>query len=263
MIKLIAVDLDGTLFNSESKISSKNKTALEKCKNDGIKVVIASAKPSLSVSRIFADLGLDTHQITYSGALVIDKNMKPVFELRMEPEVCRGIVLAGRIWKKGITLGLDDGMLYYEKEHPYNKIVIETGDVIKKVKDLTAENICSRGLMFSISAYENDSFEDFLKEKFKDSRIKIMMGSPFSLIINHADTSKIFALKKILEIYNISPDDVMAIGDSYTDISMISEVGIGVAMGNAVPELKEAADFIVPDNDSDGVATAIEKFIYG
>jgi len=261
LIKLIAVDLDGTLFNSESKISIKNKSALERCRDNGIKVVIASAKPAYSISKIITELGLDALHISYSGALIIDKDLKPVFELKMEPEVCRGIILAGRIWKKGITLGLDDGILYYEKEHLYNKIVIEVGDVIKKVKDLTAKNICSRGLMFSISAYENDSFEDFLKEKFKNCRIKIMMGSPFSLIINHSDTSKIFALKKILEIYGISPDEAMAIGDSYTDISMISEVGIGVAMGNAVPELKEAADFIVPDNDSDGVATAIEKFV--
>lgn len=261
MIKLIAVDLDGTLFNSESKISHKNKAALKKCQDNGIKVVIASAKPSFSVSKIISELGLSALQISYSGALIIDKDLKPVFELRIEPKVCKEIILAGRIWKKGVTLGLDDGILYYEKEHPYNKIVVETGDVIKKVKDLTAENICSRGLMFSISAYENDSFEDFLKDKLKDARIKIMMGSPFSLIINHSDTGKRFALKKILEIYDISPDETMAIGDSYTDISMISEVGIGVAMGNAVPELKEVADFVVPDNDSDGVATAIEQFV--
>jgi Cof subfamily protein (haloacid dehalogenase superfamily) len=261
LIRLVAVDLDGTLFNTDSKISSKNKKALKKCRDSGIKVVIASAKPSYSVSKIIEELDLDGLHISYSGALVINKDLKPFFELKMEPEACKGIILAGRIWKKGITLGLDDGILYYEKEHPYNKIVVETGDKITKVKDLTADNICNKALMFSISGYENDTFEDFLKEKFKDFRIKIMMGSPFSLIINHSDTSKIFALKKILETYDISLKDTMAIGDSYTDISMISEAGIGVAMGNAVSELKEVSDFIVPDNDNDGVATAIGKFI--
>jgi hydroxymethylpyrimidine pyrophosphatase-like HAD family hydrolase len=89
-----------------------------------------------------------------------------------------------------------------------------------------------------------------------------MMGSPFSIIINHSNTSKRFALKKILAKYGIMSKEVLAIGDSYTDISMISEAGIGVAMGNSVEELKKAADFIVSDNDSDGVAIAIEKFVF-
>jgi len=89
---MIAIDLDGTLFDSKSRISRENIKAIAKCKDKGLKVVIASAKPPLIVGRLARRLKLYTPQVSYSGALVIENYNKIVFELKIPKEECLEII---------------------------------------------------------------------------------------------------------------------------------------------------------------------------
>lgn len=261
MIKLIAIDLDGTLFNSKSKISRENKKAISACRDMGIKVVITSAKPSLIVSKLAKMLNLTTPQISYSGALIIENYSKTIFELKIQPEVIKEAIKYCNEWQKGLVLGADDGLLYYDHEHPFLKIVTGTGDKIVKTADLMSPDILEKTIMLSISGYEEDGFEDYLKSKIKSKSVKIVRGSPFAILILNSSADKFFAVRKIMDMYGIKKNELMAIGDSNNDIEIIKFAAIGVAMGNSVEELKKAADYVVPDNDSSGVAFAINNYV--
>lgn len=261
MIKLIAIDLDGTLFDSKSEISRENKKAIAKCRENGIKSVITSAKPSLIVGKLAKMLNLDTPQISYSGALIIENYTKIMFELKVPPEECKEIISLCREWGKGLTLGANDGLLYYDEKHPYLKIVTDTGDKIVKTKNVASEELISKTIMFSISAYENDGFEESIKSKIKSKSIKIVRGSPTSFLIFNSKADKFLAVRKVMEMYDIKKDELMAIGDSNNDLEIVKFAGIGIAMGNSVEDLKKIADYIVPDNDSNGVAFAINNYV--
>jgi Cof subfamily protein (haloacid dehalogenase superfamily) len=259
---MIAVDLDGTLLDSKSRISKENIKAIARCKDNGLKVVIASAKPPLIVGRLAKMMKLDALQVSYSGALIIENYNKIVFELKIPQAECLEIIKYCREWGKGLSLGASNGLLYYEKKHPYLKIVTDTGDKIAKARDITSEEIINNAVMFSISAYENDGFEDYLKMAVKSDLIKIVRGSPESIIIFNSKADKFLAVRKIMEIYGICKEELMAIGDSHNDFEIIKFAGLGVAMGNSVEDLKKIADHIVPDNNNSGVAFAINKYAF-
>jgi Cof subfamily protein (haloacid dehalogenase superfamily) len=259
---MIAIDLDGTLFDSKSRISRENIRAIAKCKDKGLKVVIASAKPPLIIGRLARRMKLDAPQISYSGALIIENYNEIVFELKIPKKECLEIINYCREWGKGLTLGVNNGLLYYEKKHPYLKVVTDTGDRIAKIRNIASEEIINNAIMFSISAYENDGFEDYLKSTVKSELIKIVRGSPESIVIFNSKADKFLAVRKIMEMYGISREELLAIGDSHNDFEIIQFAGIGVAMGNSVEDLKKIADYIVPDNNNSGVAFAINNYAF-
>jgi Cof subfamily protein (haloacid dehalogenase superfamily) len=262
LIKMVAIDLDGTLLDSKSKISKENIKAIEKCRDKGLKVVIASAKPPLIVGRLAKEMNLDTPQVSYSGALIIKDYSNIVFELKIPKKECIEIINHCREWNKGLTIGVNNGLLYYEKEHPYLKIITDSGDKIAKVENIASEEIISNTIMFSISAYEKDGFEDYLRNVVKSDLIKIVRGSPESIIIFNSKADKFLAVRKIMEMYDISREELLAIGDSHNDFEIIQFAGIGVSMGNGVEDLKKIADYIVPDNNNNGVAFAINNYAF-
>jgi Cof subfamily protein (haloacid dehalogenase superfamily) len=259
---MIAVDLDGTLFDSKSRISRENIKAIAKCRDKSLKIVIASAKPPLIVGRLARRMKLDTEQISYSGALIIKNYNEIAAELKIPKEECLEIINHCRQWDKGLTIGVNSGLLYYEKKHPYLKIVTDTGDRIARARNIASEEIINNAIMFSVSGYENDGFEDYLKSTVKSGLIKIVRGSPESIIIFNSKADKFLAVRKIMETYGIYREELLAIGDSNNDFEIIKFAGIGVAMGNSVEDLKKIADYIVPDNNNSGVAFAINNYAF-
>lgn len=259
---MIAVDLDGTLFNSQSKISKENFQAIAKCRNNGLKIVIASAKSPLIIENISKKMKLDTPQLAYSGALIFKHSKEVIFELKIPKKDCLEIINICREWKKGLTLGVKNGLFYYEKKHPYLKHITDTGEKTKKVMNIATEEIINNAFMFSISAYEKDGFEDYIKTTVKSESIKILRGSPESIIIYNNKAGKFSSVQKIMKVYNISRKELLAIGDSNSDFEIIQFAGVGIAMGNSVEDLKRIADFIVPDNNNNGVAFAINNYVF-
>lgn len=94
-----------------------------------------------------------------------------------------------------------------------------------------------------------------------DSKSEISRGSPTSFLIFNSKADKFLAVRKVMEMYDIEKDELMAIGDSNNDLEIVKFAGIGIAMGNSVEDLKKIADYIVPDNDSNGVAFAINNYV--
>jgi len=260
-IKLVAIDLDGTLFNSASKITDKNLEAIHKCLKSGIKVIITTAKTVYWVKKLIVELGLQDPQIASAGSVIIDRNLTPVYIKKIPVKAYRKAVKLARQYGAGFGASCLDGFVYYEKENKYLDYIWETGEQPKHTDNLLNPEIANQVLLITATVNEDDPFNNAAIECVGDA-IKLRRGGPYFLAGCNKNAGKMGALKKIMASLKINSRNIMAIGDSESDLGMIKLAGIGVAMGNASEVLKVNADFTVSDNDNDGVAEAIERFVF-
>ena len=260
MIKLVAIDLDGTLFDSSSNISSRNRNSILKCLKKGIRVIITTAKTPFWVKKLIKSLNLKDPQIASAGAAIIDCSLNAIYVRKIPVMHYKKMVKLARQFKVGFCASCLDGFVYFEDDNPALKFVWETGEQPKQVISLLAENIARQVLLVTATVDEDHVFNSVLKNSF-GSKLKIRRGGPNFLAAYNKKAGKTAALKRILKILKVLPGDILAIGDSQSDLGMIKLAGKGIAMGNAPEAVKSAADYIASDNDSDGVAVAIEKFV--
>lgn len=259
-IKAISIDLDGTLLNSKSRVSNKNRDAIQNCMDENIKIIISSAKTAGYIRALMEDLSLRDPQICSGGAIIIDKGPKPLYELKICPSYARQIIEYARDFQEGTTIACSNASLYYENWQNSLEHILKSGEKLVYTEDLTAKEILENALMFSITIEQNSHLEIFLKKKF-NSRLQITRGGKFFLTILNEQASKANALKSILSMFNLASENVMAIGDSQNDMETLQYAGTSIAMGNAIEELKKIADHIVKDHDHDGVADAIYDYV--
>ena len=260
LIKLIAIDLDGTLVNTDSKVSSKDLDAIKKCQEKGIKISIITGRTIKSVGEITKELGLPGLHLASSGTAVIDENMKIHQAQKMPEELISLTVEESRKWDMAIVAHITDGTLVYEGKHPNFKYIDESDDLFIQVDDLLAPDIRKNSLSATILIGEDDEFNDHITGVIKDSG-KVRRAGPFFLNIFGNKAGKLFGVKEILKETGIKKEELMVIGDSELDLGIIRYAAIGIAMGNASPAVKEGADYITSDNNSSGVAKAINKYI--
>ncbi len=260
LIKAIAIDLDGTLLNSESLVSLKNREVIQKCIDEGIKVIISSAKTARYIRVLMDDLSLKDPQICSGGAIIIDQGSKPLYELKIRPSYVKDVIQYARDSKEGTTIACSDGNLYYESWHKNLKYILDSGIELIQTDDLSKEEIVDNTLMFSITIEQENKLDAFLRGKYGE-QLQITRGGRFFLTILDRQASKVNALKIILSMFDIKKENVLAIGDSQNDLDTLLYAGKGIAMGNSTEELKKMADHVVDDNDNDGVANAIYKFV--
>lgn len=266
MIKLIATDLDDTLLNREWKISPHNIRAIRQAVDKGVKVTLATGRMALSSRKYARELGLDVPIITYHGALIEQGLSGEVLYRKVVPAD-----LAGEIVEKLLGRGIHTQIfikdrVFVHKANDYSaayskmaSVVVEEADVMKilgKEPEGLEKILCiaEEETLRKISEEYREIYGD--KLHFTSSKAHF-----FDMI--HKDVNKGSALKALCDQYGIQREEVMAIGDSINDTEMITFAGLGVAMANAHPNIKEIADYITESNNEDGVGKAIEKFILG
>jgi Cof subfamily protein (haloacid dehalogenase superfamily) len=260
MIGIISIDLDGTLLGPDAKISKKNMEAVNACLNKGIKIVCNTGKTTKFVSSIINLLGLKDFQIASGGTVIMDCNLQPVFTFRIQEDIYCDIVNFQREINTGFVIHCLNGETYYEIGNDYFNIIVNSGEVIKKVPDLLDKNISGQALMFTYAGViNNDSYNELVK-KF-GQKLKIRRGGQHLADIFSNEGGKVNAIKRILGLYNMGRENLMAIGDNENDIGVLKFAGLGIAMGNSQEKVKNEADYVVSDNASDGVAEAIYKFV--
>lgn len=272
--KLICTDMDGTLLNTSHEVSERNKIAINKAHELGVKIAIATGRMYNSAA-YYADLiGVKAPVISANGAFVRGKNKEDV------------------IYKK--VLGMDNCMKILAILNKY--------DIIPHYH--TPEAVFSGDLVYSAKIYNdrNDSVPDELKidvniikdmnewekifrnhdadilkcigvdedvEKILKAKeelrqiedIEVVSSYITNIEINGKDVTKGRAVEVLASLYNIDRDEIICIGDNENDLSMIEYAGLGVAMGNAEEYVKEKADYVTATNAEDGVAKVIEKFV--
>lgn len=262
----IAIDLDGTLLNSETQLSERNRTAIEACLARAIPVVIATSRPARTTRRALGDnLSDKCSLVLMNGALAL--GVPPLSgELRepFHPGVARGIVdlLKGIEPEVRLTIELDGW------EFGSNRVL--TPEQLWHINAATPEMV-----MTLEEALVQDPPKIAASREGKDitdlaNAVSQHFGDVVSIIPNSAmtflsivsiRTSKSEALRKLLLSRDIRLDEVLAFGDDVPDIDLLAACGIPVAMANSVPEVRAVTRYFTTSNDGDGVAIVLEKML--
>lgn len=270
MIKLLAIDMDGTLLNEEKHIGTPQKEAVQKAIEAGIKVVLCTGRPLFGVLPVYGELELEKYNLDEYVILNNGCSLRKTtnWELLDNKEITREDVIYLDKLRKGYNLDLtvsnDDD--YFVVGDKANKYTIEDGKLVYvDIKPISLEEATSGKHTFfksmylgeeeEIQRFKNDN-ENLLKDKYDAvlSQIHIFEMLPFG-------TNKAAALKELAEKLGIEREEIMTIGDGNNDVEMLEFAGIGIAMGNGTESAKKAANYVTDTNENHGVAKAIEKYI--
>lgn len=267
MRKLIAVDVDGTLIKDNQIIGERTKKALIEAQKRGHKVVISSGRSPKGVMEYALELEMDKYESyisNYNGAIVTDvKTLEVPINHKMDFELLKEILQ----YSDNLDINYmiyHNNTIYTNNPNTYklDEVIEKNGDMdVKIIPDLSYSiDFTPNNILFSQKPERIKEPADKLMEKFGD--ITTMMYSyPYFFEVVPKNVSKGIALLEIAEYLGIEKENVYAFGDHDNDKSMIEMAGTGIAMGNAIPELKEVADFITLTNNEDGIAVYLEENI--
>jgi len=262
--KLIALDIDGTLKNSQNEITTQTREALIKIQQKGVKLVLASGRPTPGLRHEAKLLELDKYGgylLSFNGARVVDVQTKET------------------IYEK--TLTIEEAKKAYDRAKQFNLACMTYENDMIVSEDIDDKYVCLEAKINDIKKKKIQSFKDHLKtpvhkvlltgkpeyvafiiEEFKQpfgDSLSICRSAPFFIEIMANGIDKATSLDRLAKSLNIKQDEVMAFGDGYNDLSMIEYAGMGVAMANAVDELKAKADFITLSHNEDGIVYALNQ----
>lgn len=240
-IRLIALDMDGTLLNHYHEISTENKKAIEQAKADGIEVVISTGRPYKQIEQYIDELNLDSYFVTINGGEVWDGAGNLLERHLLETEHVELMWNLVNTYKTNYWAITVTGL--YHNDYPENREI--TGDEWVKFG-------------FEIA---DDDIRNTIQLELKKHNLEVTNSSPINLEVNPAGINKGSALERVCKRMNLTMDHVMAVGDSLNDLAMIQKAGIGVAMGNAQETVIKAADWTTATNLDDGVAKAIYRIL--
>lgn len=265
MIKLIALDLDGTLTDDKKNITPHTLEALMQVQRQGVRVVLASGRPPFGMRPLARQLHLEQYGgiiLCYNGGHVEDCATGEVYVERQLPEDI--LPLLHRFQQEsGMTL-----MTYYEDkiytEHPDDQYVgISAYNNKMQVVGLTDfVSQAPRPLNKCLMVGPHDKqvvWEEKIREA-TSSHLYVCHSTPYFIEILPKGIDKGPSLISLGERLGIAPNEIMSFGDSNNDVQMLRMSGIGVAMGNSEDDIKQAADYVTLDNNSDGVAHALKHF---
>ncbi|MEH7308926.1 Cof-type HAD-IIB family hydrolase [Neobacillus drentensis] len=263
--KMIVLDLDDTLLQDDHTISPRTKKALMDVQQLGVKVVLASGRPTYAMYKIAEELQLKDYGsfiLSFNGAKITNcQTGEELFSSTLTPETVHHLYELSR--RENVWL------------HTYvgDSIVTEAGNPYTDIE----------GEITGLEIFEVDSFVDSIKEpvvkvlmleeetKLADveqklqqelaGQLSVMRSKPFFLEFTEAGVTKGTSLHQLIGKLGIEREEVIAMGDSYNDLAMIEFAGLGVAMGNAPEDIKAKADYVTDTNMNDGVAKVIEKFV--
>jgi len=263
---LIALDLDDTLLGEDQSISERNRLALKKARQKGVHVTIATGRMFRSCLPYARELGLsDIPVIVYHGALIRTlQQEEPLYYRPLEKDLALEVI--NDCQEKGyhVNLYLEDRICV--KEHNvYTRYYKTISSVeMEPVGELTGylKQCRQKPAKLTVINWDGwlDDLQQYLQQKY-GSRLKVMGSLPNFLEITHPEATKGQALEFLSSKLGISREQVIAFGDSYNDIDMLEYAGLGVAVGNARPEVKEVADLVTLSHGEDGVAEVIEKYV--
>ena len=261
-IRMVAVDLDGTLLNDSKHVTDQTAEALACLPQRDVKVVIASARPPRSVRHIYQSLGLDTLQINYNGALIWDEpNQRAIFHRPLTGKLARKIIDHARDMFEETIVACEVMDKWYTDRNDASHTT-ETGKLFPPDVICALDELCSHPITKLMLLGEPPvmlKLEDILAKEF-GGQVTILKTDRDLIQIAHPQVGKAIALAKVAKWYGVPMSEVMAIGDAPNDVGMLQSAGVAVAMDNAHPLVKDAADWIAPSNNDHGVHAALARF---
>lgn len=261
--RLIALDVDGTIRDRERQISSRTRSAIERVREKGAYVTLATGRTFLSALNASTDLGLTCPIITFQGAHVAMPNGDLLWHTPLTSQMTATALdaLAGR--------DEFEVMAYYGNDI----FVVEMSDWAEDygqrnsipIHVVQPEKITSGPMTRLVVRGDDDAIESLeveLNDRF-DGSLYVTRSLSYFCEILHPDAGKDKAIGWLCSHLDISPTDTLAFGNGYNDIEMLSEAGLGVAVDGGVPQAIAAADLVAPSMEDDGVARVLEYLLDG
>ena len=263
--KMIVLDLDDTLLRDDHTISDRTKDALMRAQEKGVKVVLASGRPTSAMKHIAEELELAKYGsfiLSFNGSQIIDwQDKQRVFSKTLSPEAVHKLYDISR--REGVSIHTyigddivtEDDSMYTAEESAITGIPVKFVDSFKKA---VTEPVVKCLMLHDpeILKVVEAKLQAELEEEFS-----VMRSKPYFLEFMQKGITKGTSLNHLIQILGIEREEVIAMGDSYNDLEMIRFAGLGVAMGNANDDIKAAADYVTDTNMNDGVAKVVEEFI--
>lgn len=285
MIKLVACDLDGTLFNSNMAVSNTNAQAVKNAQDNGIEFLIATGRAPRESRSILKEANLHTGFINLNGALVFNEQGKlmvkhsiptekaiQIVNLLHEAGFYFEVVTENQVYSENLDQRITNVAHLMVDLNPLldfrQAVAISAGNkTIMNMKQVTSftELLAKPGIevmkFIAFDSRGHEAFSDVKKEIAKLGDLVVTSSSSSNIEINAAKAQKGLALLDYAKLKGIQKDEIAAIGDNLNDESMIRAAGVGVAMGNAIPLIKDIAQVTTKTNNEDGVAYILNQFI--
>ena len=262
--KIISLDIDGTLTNSEKKITELTRSRLMEFQKNGGRVILASGRPTMGI-KPFADiLRLSEYEgyiLAFNGGRAIDcKSGKIMFEKTLPEHVIPEIYDIIKDYPVGINTYEGENIIAGRQINKYTELEAKiNGMNLKFVDDFTGYvNFPVNKCLLQGEPEVILQLEKILSEKYK-GQLGIFKSEAFFLEIVPNGIDKAESIDRLLNMIGLKKNECIACGDGYNDISMIRYAGLGVAMSNAKDPVKKAADYITLSNDEDGIAHLLMK----
>lgn len=270
-IKMIGLDLDGTLLTDKKELTDRTKAALRRAIELGITVLVASGRPWMGVPQELRNFPGMRYALTSNGARIIDtKDDRVIEEHLLSPELAlKALAVCGKydtlqeVYFDGQGYAPEDQMAYVEKYHRNPSMceyMRKTRLPVKDIRKLVEQE--NRGLDKVQALFADmDERETAWKELEQEKGLELVGSLQYNIEINAAGVNKGTGLVNLGRMLGIRRKEIMAFGDGDNDIAMLREAGFGVAMANADEQVKAAADYITLSNEEEGVAEAIERLV--
>ena len=265
-IKMLVLDIDGTLTNSQKEITLETKKAIHAIQERGHKVMLASGRPTPGMKRYAEELELEKYGgylLSFNGGRIINCRSGEIVYQQMFPAV-----LIPKIYH--FAKRHDCGLITYYGE----KILLATRmddyialeSRINQMKMMEVEDFLGfidfdvNKLLMTAPPDKAEQYEKELNEKYGDI-ISVYRSEPFFIELMPKGIDKASSIDRMLSTVGMTRENTICCGDGFNDMTMIEYAGVGVAMANAQEKVKEKADYITDSNDEDGIVKVIDKFI--
>ncbi|MEH6941016.1 Cof-type HAD-IIB family hydrolase [Bacillus sp. JJ722] len=263
--KMIVLDLDDTLLCDDQTISIRTKQALMDAQELGIKVVLASGRPTYGMKHIAEELSLSkygSYILSFNGGKIINcQSSEEIFSSTLAVEDVHSLYEISRREEVFIHTYVEDEIIT-EDENPYTTIESELTGLPISIVDNFTESVDKP--VVKVLMVDDPEKLKMVEKKLQTElshKFSVMRSKPYFLEFTERGVTKGTSLNQLIQRYGIKREEVIAIGDSYNDLAMIEFAGLGVAMGNAPEDIKAIANYVTDTNMNDGVGKVVEKFV--
>ena len=265
--KLLVLDVDGTLLNDEREISKRTLAALLKVQQMGVRIVLASGRPTYGLMPLAKTLELGNYGgfvLSYNGCQIIKaQNGEILFERRINPEMLPYLEKKAR--KNGFAIFTyhDDTLITDSPDNEYikNEALLNNLKIIREDEFSTAIDFAPCKCMLVSDKEKALIGLEQPWEKRLAGTLDAFRSEPYFLEVVPCGVNKANTLGALLEHLGVTREEVIAVGDGVCDVTMLQLAGMGVAMGHSQDSVKVCADYVTASNEEDGVALAVEKLI--
>lgn len=266
--KILVLDIDGTLTNSQKEISPTTKAGLINIMERGHRIILASGRPTPGMRRYEEELELEKYGgylLSFNGARIVEcLSGEIVYQRTLPLTLLPGFYGFAKRNGCGLVTYLGDEVISAFEPDEYIKLEARINNMpVRQVKNfLSFVDFDINKCLMTAEPDKAAVLEKELQEKY-GGVASIYRSEPFFIEIMPKNVDKASSLDKMLETIGMTRENVICCGDGFNDVSMIKYAGIGVAMGNAQQAVKEVADYITSTNDEDGLVQVIDRFILG